>query len=298
MTTETQITEGNQTDPNAKGLPPGVTVEQTGETGNRGDGAPKAPEVNNAPPPKEQTAEEKASEAAKTAEAQEAEKKAAEDKAEEDAEKETAEVEVLQEYPDYGDANANAVVSMLQEAKVTAVEAHELFKDAIATGDFTKINMATLTEKLGKGKADLVLLGVQTYYNTTTAAVKDTVTAVHTEVGGEANYGKIQAWARAKAAKDTGFATQVEGLNAMFDLNKTAALMAARELRALYEKDSGNSSLTTKQVHGDSAATTANSGEGYISRGDYLEQLKKAHEKNDTHEINRLRSQRQSSIGK
>lgn len=291
-----------QDDPNAKGLPPGVTPADTGE-GNRGEGAPKAPVINNAPPPKEPTPEEKAkiaeSEAAEKAAKEKEEKEAADKKAADEAEqkkKDDAENEALTEYPDYGDANANAVVSILKEANIPVKEAHDLFKEAVETGDFTKINMATLTEKLGKAKADLVLLGVQSYYNTFTANTKETVSAVYEAVGGEANYAKVQAWARAKGAKDPAFAAQVEGFNQMFDLNKTAAIMAARELVALYEKDGGNSSLTKKQVHGDQASTTSQSQNGYISKADYNEQIKAAHEKGDTHEITRLRNLRLASL--
>ena len=300
MTTENTNTETPQDDPNAKGLPPGVTPADTGE-GNRGEGAPKAPVVNNAPAPKEQTTEEKAkiaeAEAADKAAKEKEEKEAADKKAAEEAEKKKTETpETLTEYPEYEDANANAVVAILKEANIPAQEAHDLFKDAVETGDFTKINMATLTEKLGKAKADLVLLGVQSYYNTFTANTKETVSAVYEAVGGEANYAKVQAWARAKSAKDPAFAAQVDGFNQMFDLNKTAALIAARELVALYEKDGGNSSLTKKQVHGDKASTTSQSDAGYISKADYNVQIKAAYEKNDVHEIQRLRNLRQASL--
>ena len=82
----------------------------------------------------------------------------------------------------------------------------------------------------------------------------------------------------------------------MFDSDKTSAVLAVRELASLYEKDSGNSSLIKKQVHGDAAATTAASSGEYISRADYVKQLKDAHDKNDTHRINQLRAQRKNSM--
>ena len=300
MTTETQTNTEVEVDPNQKGLPEGVTPADTGE-GNRGDGAPKAPVVNNAPPPKEPTAEEKAKQEAddKAAkEKEEADKRAADEADAEAKKKDEQDDEIGTEYPDYGDANANAVVNILKEANIPVAEAHELFKDAVETGDFSKVNVATLTEKLGKAKADLVMLGVQTYYNTFTQNTKDTVDAVYKEVGGEANYTKVLQWARTKAAKDPAFAKQCEGYNQMFDLNKTAALMAAKELVHAYEQDSGNSSLTRKQVHGDAAVTTSASDGGYIGRADYLTQLKEAYAKNDTHEINRLRTLRKASMTK
>jgi hypothetical protein len=292
MTEQTQ-TQEQAPNPNDKGLPPGITANLT-EGGNRDDGAPKAPEVNNAPP-KEPTPEEKAAaeqkaketsdaEKAKTVEAEEAQKKADEEA-----------LKTATEYEDYKDANANAVVEMLKEAKVPVQEAHELFKEAIETGDFSKIDVSKLTEKLGAAKATLVLNGVQTYYNSVTANTKETVNTVYKEVGGEANYKKVQTWARSVAAKDPAFATKMEGYNAMFDLNPTAAVMAAKELVALYEKSGDNSSLNRKQVHGERAHTTQDSTGDHLSRHDYLEQMKVAQAKGDTHEINRLRAQRAAS---
>lgn len=281
-----------QIDPNAKGLPEGVTPADTGE-GDRGAGAPKAPEISAHAPKVEPTAEELAASEAEKVKA--AEVAAAEAKKAEDEELPPEVDEVLTEYPDYGDTNANAVVELLKEAKVTAEEAHALFATAVDTGDFSTVDHAKLVEKLGKAKADLVLLGVQSYYNVTTAKVQATVTAVHNEVGGEANYKKILTWARAKANTDKAFAEQASELNKMFDLGKTSAVIAGRELAKLYEKDAGNSSLVRKQITGDGAVTTSGSGGEYISRNDYLEKVKVAQAKGDTHEVARLRAQRTAS---
>lgn len=295
----TDNTQEQTPNPEDKGLPPGITTAVTGDD-KRGDGAPNAPVINNAPPAKEQTPEEKAlavkaaeEAAAKTAK-DEADKKVLDDA--EAAKKAEEALAAESEYMDYGDANANAVVDILREAKIPVQEAHELFKEAVETGDFSKIDAAKLTEKLGKAKADLVLLGVKTYYESATQATKKTVDAVHTEVGGKANYDKVQNWARALSDKDPAFAAKMEGLNAMFDLNTTAAVMAAKELVALYNKDGNNSSLTTKQVNADKAFTTDDSGSEYLSRNDYLAKMKEANAKNDQHEINRLRAQRAASL--
>lgn len=297
--TDTPTTEQPAPSPNDKGLPPGVTNSDTGE-GDRGEGAPQAPVINNAPPPKEPAPEDKAKEEADKRAADEAAAKEAEDKAkqEEPAKKDDQPAEELTEYPDYGDDNANAVVAILKDANIPVAEAHTLFKDAIESGDFTKINMATLTEKLGKAKADLVMLGVKSYYTNFTASVKETVTAVHNEVGGEGNFRKVQAWARAMSDKDPAFREKMDGFNQMFDLNKTAAVMAAKELASLYEKDAGNSSLIKKQVHGDRAASSNATDDAYLTRRDYLDKMKVAQDRGDVHEINRLRTLRTQSRNK
>ena len=292
----TQETETTETNPNDAGLPPGVAANNT-DGGNRGDGAPSAPVVNNAPPAKVETPEEKAAAAAKVAEAEAAaNKETTDNKTKEETEKKDAPADELgTEYMDYGDENANAVVAMLKEANVPVAEAHELFKEAVESGDFSKIDISKLTEKLGAAKATLVLNGVKTFYNTSTANTKETVTAAYEAVGGEANYKKVQEWARSVAAKDPKFEAEMVGLNQMFDLNKTAAVMAAKQLVAMYEKDGGNSSLSRKQVHGDRAVTTNDSTGEHLGRADYLEKMKVAQAKNDTHEIARLRAQRAAS---
>jgi len=204
--------------------------------------------------------------------------------------------EIPTEYPDYGDSNANAVVSMLVDAKVEPGEAYALFKEAMSTGDFSKVDMKTLTDKLGKAKAELAVLGAKTYYETQTKVTKEICEAAYAATGGEANYTKVQQWARDKSSKDSEFAKVCQGFNQMFDLNATAASMAAKELLALYEKDKGNSSLNNKQISGTSAVTTSASNGEYINRSDYVNQLKEAYNKNDTHEISRLRALRAASL--
>lgn len=272
-------------DPNTKGLPEGVTVGDTGG-GNRGDGAPAAPEISNTPPPKK----EEVADPAKVEDAK------VEDKPKVEDEKTETAVDLPTEYIDYGDANANAVVDILKEAKIPAQEAFMMFKEAADTGDMSKINVSALTEKLGKAKADLVLLGVQTYYATHMAGVKEIIDTVYGEAGGEANYAKVVQWARQKADKDPAFQKQVDKFNQMIDLNSTAAGFAAKELVSLYEKDPGNSSLSKNQMHGDKAATNPDTKGEYISRSDYNVQIKAAYDKNDTHEINRLRNLRKASL--
>lgn len=305
MTEENKAGEQQQVDPNAKGLPAGVDIKDT-DAQSRGEGAPKAPVIENAPP--EPTAEEKAAkEAADKAKVAEAEQVTADQKKKDDEQKakdeedkkNTEEVkleDLPKEYPAYNDPDADAVVDILKEAGISAEDSNKIFFEASKTGDFTKVDRTLLEEKLGKSKANLVILGAQSYYNKTGAKVKETVSAVHAEVGGEENYKKVLDWARDKADKEPEFRTTMQDFNAMFDLNKTAAVQAAKQLTGLYEADSKNSSLTRKQVHGDSVATLPGQSADYISRADYLTKLKEADLKGNTHEVNRLNAQRKASI--
>lgn len=195
------------------------------------------------------------------------------------------------DYVDYGNETANAVVSMLKESKVTAKEADAFFRAAIEADDLSKINVDELTKRVGKEKATLIMVGLKDYYGTITQSTKEVVSAVHSEVGGDKNWDTITAWAREKSKVDTEFAKTVEEYNKMFDLNKTAALFAAKELKAQYEKDPNNSSLVTKQLTGDSAYS-ANANFEPLTRAEYLKQTKAAYEKNDFATVASLRQQR------
>jgi hypothetical protein len=203
--------------------------------------------------------------------------------------------EPIEDYPEYDDANANAVVAVLKEAGVTAQESHEAFEEAVKTGDFSKAKMDTLVAKLGAEKANLVMLGVKAYYDAQTGPVKESVQLVYAEVGGDQNWQKIATWARTKADADPAFAKDVEAYNQMLDLNKTAAAIAARELMAKYNADPRNSSLVKTQIMGDKAASTSG-GLEYISRADYIEQLKEAELKRDTVAIQHLNARRKASL--
>lgn len=291
MTEQVQARAEEQT---PKGLPEGVAASDLSQGQGTG-GAPKAPEISNSAPAKEQTEEEKKAvadaEKAKIADAEAAAQLKTEDEDKKTEEEKKDDV-VDTEYVSYNDEAADSVVSVLKESGVTAKEADAFFREAATTGDFTKIDSKSLIEKVGKEKANLIILGVKDYYTRLNAGLKESVDAVYEEVGGESNWTKVLNWAKEKAKADTAFAKRKESLNAMFDLNPVAARAAAKELKGLYESDAGNSSLVKTQVHGDSAATDANAKFEPITRSDYLEKVKAAEDKRDYAEVSRLRAQR------
>lgn len=266
----------------SRGLPPGVDAKDV--DGSRIAGASKAPEETGAKP-----------ESVKIDDAEDAKQNpdTPEDAGVDGSDNDDVNTTELDDYPDYDDDNANAVVDILRESDITVQEANELFAEAIANGDFTKVNLETLTEKLGKSKANLVMLGVQTYYNTVTANTKEIVNAVYDVAGGEDNFGKVKEWARKKASQDNEFKEQMQNFNAMFDLNKSAAVIAAKELIGMYESAANNSSLVKRQVHGNAAASTI--GSEPLSRDDYLAQVKEAHNKGDYAKVKELQALRRAS---
>lgn len=287
MTTDTNTNEG--TEANQTGLPAGVKPEDTDQPV-RDAGAPEGHK------PEESKNEDSASDEEtkdKNTDEDSTDKSDADSSDDNDNSEDSSE-EV--EYISYGDANADAVVDILKEGGIPAQDAFNLFKEAAETGDMSTIDKSVLVEKLGKSKADLVMLGVEKYYTTTIQATKDIAAAVYAEAGGEDNYTKVQKWAKEKSDADPEFKTKVDSFNQMFDLNKTAASIAARELVTLYNEDSGNSSLTKNIINGDTAVNTGDVQTSYINRADYLNKMKEAQEKNDHVAIKNLRAQRKSSL--
>jgi len=289
MTTDTNTNTNEGAEANQTGLPAGVKPEDTDQPV-RDAGAPEGHK------PEESKNEDSASDEEtkdKNTDEDSTDKSDADSSDDNDNSEDSSE-EV--EYISYGDANADAVVDILKEGGIPAQDAFNLFKEAAETGDMSTIDKSVLVEKLGKSKADLVMLGVEKYYTTTIQATKDIAAAVYAEAGGEDNYTKVQKWAKEKSDADPEFKTKVDSFNQMFDLNKTAASIAARELVTLYNEDSGNSSLTKNIINGDTAVNTGDVQTSYINRADYLNKMKEAQEKNDHVAIKNLRAQRKSSL--
>ncbi len=284
--------EAKQTD--TRGLPPGVTPENLSEGETRT--GPIAPTVDATGPVKqpepEKTAEENDKEALEETHGEPDQKP--EDAQSEPGKEADKEPTVETEYPTYEDPAANAVVGLLKDAGVTPADATTIFGKAVETGDLTQVDLKGLTEKVGKDKATLIMYGVKEYYNTKMAVVKETVDGVYKVFGGEENFIKAREWAKDKASNDKAFQAQVAELNKLFDTSTVAAKLAAKELKAMYEGDPKNSSLSVKMQAGDAASST--SANATMSRADYLEQLKVAEAKGDVNEIAKLHAIRKRSI--
>lgn len=268
------------------GLPEGVSPSDT-DVPSRSAGSPAQPEVPQAPV-KEVPVE-------TPAPAEEATKDTPPENKVDDSQETPVQEDELVDYPDYGDETANSVAALLREAKIDIKVADGFFREAAETGDMSKIKITELVEAVGRDKANMIMLGFKEYFGRMTSSAAETVAAVHAEVGGADNWTKVRDWARSEADANPEFAQKLAGYNQMFDLNKTAAVLAVRELRAAYDSSSKNSSLVRKQVVGDSAASRADTALEPLSRNDYHAQVKAAHARGDENEITRLRAQRSAS---
>lgn len=275
------------------GVPEGVTQEHlnAGEV-QGGEGLPTPPPVINTPPAKNTDDEEFFDPAAAEAEAK---KKAEEEEAAKAADEgEGEEGETTDEAPaDYeltGDVAADGIIEMFREAEIPVEVSDAIFREAAETGDLSKIDRAKLVEIFGEHKANMVVIAATDYYTRTVGNVQATVTAVHETVGGEKNWNTLIAWANKRAEQDPAFKTQLNEYAGMFEQNKTAATLAAKALREAYDADPKNKSLTTKMVTGNKSG--GDLGSEPLSRNEYLERVKAAHDKGDYQEVARLDAQR------
>lgn len=185
------------------------------------------------------------SEDAKTPEEKEAEAAAA--KAATDAERAEAAANKDGEWVTTDSKEFNAAQSLMKAAGMTPAEVALVFDGAMNSGDLSKVDMDLLVEKVGEDKANLVIAGFTRYVETEGQAVLERTAAVHEVVGGSDNWAKMVKWARGKAKGDTAFAGKVSDINDM--MNGTSAFqaeLAAKEFMAMYNADSGNSTVAAK----------------------------------------------------
>lgn len=222
----------------------------------------------------QQTEDEKAIEEAKL---KEDESKAKDKEEEKPTEEETAEDNSWQEvWVKTGNADADAAIELMEAAGMKPVEGNEIFKDALETGDLSKVRWDLLEARLGKAQARLVRTGVEAYNET---EYKEQL-AIRNEafelVGGEENWGKVQKWAEATSKKDAKFASTRKEWQKALTVGGFAARAAVKAIKEAYEADPKNSSVgNTAPVRG--VASPAAKVEGApLSRRAYFEEMQKA----------------------
>jgi len=232
----------------------------------------------NEPPKVEATDEEKAALAAaeKTAEEAKAKKvldaKAASDKTAQD-EKDKTPLD-LAVWGTTGHEGADAALGLLQNAGVTPAEAKTLLFDAVSSGDLSKVDMKALEAKIGVDKAKLVMNGAKEFVKETSDRNTSIIKDISTVAGGDENWTKVAAWAKANMDGDA-----LSEYREMIDSGGAQARFAAGEIVTAYNADDGNSTLTTTTdippVDGD---TTTGASGVVMTRKEYAEATAKAHQ--------------------
>ena len=177
-------------------------------------------------------------------------------------------------YPEYTDPALKQATNLLKEANVSVEDANAIFKEAVETGDLSKIDTGTLVEKLGEDKAELVQILAEKYYSKAQEQVKETKELVHGIVGNEETFKDMQKWAAEKESQDPSFAKDLEDFRNMIDTGQPRSIKAAiSELFDMYKADP-NTTIRANLEVGDKAASTA--GLTPMTRREYVDALEKA----------------------
>jgi nitrogen regulatory protein PII-like uncharacterized protein len=224
--------------------------------------------------------------------------KAAEEAKAKEAEDKNADGTWKEAYVEVGNEHADAAIDLLKEAGVSPVEANEIFKKAIDSGNIEDINWEVLEARLGAAKASLVKAGVTSYYEGEYKVQAATRDAAYEKVGGEENWNKLKTWVNDREAKDPAFKVQADNARKAIAIGGQAAEDAVVRLKAAYEADPKNSSMDTKIERGD-ARVKPGADVQPLTRKEYF-QLKEAAVRNrrPQSEIDALFARRQAGQAK
>ncbi len=173
---------------------------------------------------------------------------------------------------------AQAAIDLLSEAGVTPVEANAIFEEAIKSADISKVDWTKLEAKIGKAKTELVKAGVTQYDNEVVQNIQAVKKSVLEIAGGQENWDKITAWAKAREKTDPVWAKQLVQYRNAIEVGGLVTQQVATALKAEYNKDPKNNGLgVTTIVNGQALPAGV---EGALTRAAYVDELKKAHERN------------------
>lgn len=181
-----------------------------------------------------------------------------------------------EEWVSTGNADADAAIEIMKEAGVKPVEGNEIFKDALDTGDLSKVRWDLLEARIGAAKARLVRNGVEAYYNNEYAEQIKVRDEAYEAVGGEKNWTKIQTWAAGKEKKDAAFKSELADWRKALGVGGFAARSAVKAIIEAYNADSGNTTVgNTKAERGTAKPGKQTVGEP-LSRAGYFDALERA----------------------
>lgn len=192
-------------------------------------------------------------------------------------------------YDETGDAGLDLALSFIGKLGITGTDPAMV---AAANGDFTflEAKLSTLGDE-ARGWEKHIQLGKEAFGRQLYAYKAEqgkTLSAVHSVVGGEANWKNLVAWAGKEATPD-----EKAALNAMFDAGPIQARMAAQSILAAYQSAKGT---TINPANPASAASgAAPVAPKIMSRQDYAKEVDALYKKlgnrmDNSPEYNELKS--------
>ena len=192
------------------------------------------------------------------------------------ADKENAPLDI-ETWGSTGHEGGDAVLGLLQNAGVTPEEAKALLFDAVTAGDISKVDRVALEKKIGKDKTVLVLAGAKSFLDDKVARNAQIVADIKDVAGGEENWKKVAAWAKAGTIISD---DQMADYIAMIDGGGAQARFAATELVAAYNADDKNTTLEAQGAAPVMEGDTSNTPGGRsLSRIEYAEEVAKLHQR-------------------
>ncbi len=171
---------------------------------------------------------------------------------------------------DTGSDVGNSVLGMLEDSGVSTDDAKALLFDAVQSGDVSKIDVAALTEKVGKHAANIILSGTKNFIAENTANTASVLSEVHTTAGSKENWDTASKWASANMPEST-----LAEYRPMIDKGGASARFAVSEVLAAYNADGNNSTIapSTPRAEGTSVSPPASTA---TTRAEYFAALEKA----------------------
>ncbi len=158
-------------------------------------------------------------------------------------------------YGDTGSEVGNNVLTLIQNAGVSADDAKALLFDAVQSNDMSKIDRDALVEKVGEATANIILTGTATFAAEVAKQSKEILEAVTGAVGSAENWTKVQEWAE---KTDTLSDKEAGEYNDLIKKGGASARFAASELLAKYNADAKNTEITDNpRVSADVDTSTA-----------------------------------------
>lgn len=201
----------------------------------------------------------------------------------------------LREYVSLDHPSGQAAIDMLKNAGVGPNEANAFFAEAIQNNDIQLVDWAGLEARVGKSAAHLIKVGVESYYTEMQQRTTATVEATYDIFGGKDNFEVVKQWAKTLESTDKAFASDLSAIRDMLNEGGAKAKAGARELLRLYNADTKTKGLDNKKlVVGDSTGTVVGTP---LSRAQYLEEIKKAHDsKAPQHVIAAIQQRRKAGM--
>lgn len=179
------------------------------------------------------------------------------------------------EYVTIDNPYAQSAINLLKEAKVSPVEANDIFQKAIESSDLSKVDWARLEKLVGPDKALLIKQGVTSYYDGEYKTQQETVKKGHEAFGGQEGWEKARGFFQKLEKTNPEFAAKMPQFRQMLDMGGWAAERAIGELKEIYSADPNNSGTRASTKNLEKGNGVARDNNGALTKEQYRAEIEK-----------------------